>query len=381
VAHLGLLPHPDEPVSSGVYQVCKTLLANMEDMTDIEVSAFTMLDDLPAPIQIRRGAVGYTYLPCRARCKTLTLYRTELRKMRQWLERGQYDVVHAQPTPQYLLAAVECGLPHVLTVHGLIKLENQHESNFSGSALAARVREAMQEKAVRRADHLIAISDYVESYLTARSGARIWPVANPIAEEFFRIPPPERSGLRILCVGQISERKNQILLLQACKRLKAAGVAFELRLVGQPWAGYDKTLESFVERNGLSADVRMLGRVSLDTLLKEYEWANFVTLPSREESSSLVLLQAMANGRCVAGSTGGALPEVLGHGQYGDVYPLDDGSGLFASMMDFKSGPDRWWARAAVGVEHVAQRYSAGAVARQTVDVYRTICSATGQDG
>lgn len=318
VAYLSLLPPPGQPASSGVPKVSETLLRAFEAMPELQVDAVTLVDGLKQAQTERRGAVTRHYLPCKAHGKTVTLYWNEVRRLRSEVARLQPDVVHGQPSAEYLLAATRCGRPHVITLHGLVQRETAGLARLHPATIAGLIRDRLHRRAARRAAHIISISSYVEEWLAGWTTARVWPVPNPIDPEFFTLPPPEHGGLRILCVGTVSERKNQALLVRACARLAAAGTAFECRIVGQPSLGMAERLNAEINRLKLAGRAILTGLVSRGELLAHYTWANALVLPSREETSPLSLIQGMAAGRVVMGADAAGIPRLLEHGRWGD---------------------------------------------------------------
>lgn len=371
VAYLSLLPPPGQPASSGVPKVSETLLRAFEELPDLHVDAVTLVDGLKQAQTETRGAVTRHYLPCKPRGKTATLYWSEVRQLRHRLQQLQPDVVHGQPSAEYLLAATGCGRPHVITLHGLVEREIKGLARLHPATLAGLIRDRLHRHAAARAANIISISPYVDDWLAGWTRARIWPVPNPIDPEFFTLPPPERSGLRILCVGTVSDRKNQALLVRACARLVTAGVAFECRLVGQPSPGVAERLNGEITALKLAGRVLLTGLVSRAELLGHYAWSNVVALPSREETSPLSLIQGMAAGRVVVGADAAGIPQLLAGGKWGGLFPPESDAELAARLQAFAAQPAASWQTAAAAQAHALATFEPGAVARRTVEVYR----------
>jgi glycosyltransferase involved in cell wall biosynthesis len=287
------------------------------------------------------------------------------------VEKLQPDVVHGQPSAEYLLAATGCGRPHVITLHGLVERETAGLARLHPATLASIIRDRLHRRAAARAAHIISISPYVDEWLAGWTRARIWPVPNPIDPEFFHLPPPDRAGMRILCVGTVSERKNQRLLVRACARLAAAGVDFECRLVGQSSLGVAERLTGEITALNLAGRVLLTGMVSRAELLGHYAWANWVVLPSREETSPLSLIQGMAAGRCVLGAEAAGIPQLLAHGQWGGLFAPESDEALAEHLQTSARQPAPSWQAAAAAQAHAHATFEPGAVARRTVAVYQ----------
>ncbi len=375
LAYLSFMSHPGEPAVSGVPKVSETLLREFETIDHLSVDVLTLTDGLPAEQTLQRGAVRYHYLPCRPTGKTATFYLREVRTLQRRVRALQPDVVHGQPSAEYLLAATGVPCPNVITIHGLILREAAGLSRLHPGQLAMAIREFCQRRAVRRARHIISISPYVDEYVRGRTRGRLWPVPNPIDPEFFALAPPHRPGLRLLCVGIVSERKNQELLVRACALLQQAGLPFECHLVGIPFPGYDVRLNALIQELQLAPHVRLLGRVSREQLLAEYQWANLVILPSREETSPLSLIQAMATGRCALGAASAGIPRLLHDGRLGSLFSPEQPDDLVQTLRKFHREPSGFWDRAAQARTHALATFQPSAVARRTVEVYRHLAS------
>lgn len=373
IAYLSLLAPPNQPAVSGVPKVSETLLREFETLPDLRVEAITLVDGLARATIRESSNVRYHYLPCRARGKTAMFYWFEKRRLQRLVRELKVDLVHGQPSGEYLLAATDCGLPHVITLHGLVLREAASLPMFRPDYLAGWVREKLQRRAVRRAAHIISISSYVDSYLRGWSQAQVWPIANPIDADFFEIPPPVPAGLRILCVGIVSERKNQSLLVQACHLLAKKDVKFECHIVGRFGEGMEGSIRRLTMELKLTEQVALTGQISRADLMAEYEWANIVVLPSREETSPLSLIQGMACGRCVLGADAAGIPELLHQGNFGMLFSPDSADVLAEQLIQFVRQPSVYWQRARAGRNFACTTFKPKVVAERTVEVYKQI--------
>jgi glycosyltransferase involved in cell wall biosynthesis len=373
IAYMSLLASPDQHAVSGVPKVSETLLREFETLPGLSVEAITLVDGLPREITRERGNVRYHYLPCRPKGKTATFYWFERRRLQHFARELKVDLVHGQPSGEYLLAATGCGLPHVITIHGLVFRETAGLPFFNRGRLAGWMREKLQQQAAKRADHIISISPYVDDYLRGWTRGQIHPIANPIDPEFFEIAPPVHAGLRMICVGIVSERKNQELLIRACQLLHQSGIPFECHIVGPFGPGADEKMRRLIAELGLTGKVLLKGKVSRSDLLAEYEWSNAVVLPSREETSPLSLIQGMAGGRCVFGANAAGTPKLLQEGKFGTLFAAENADGLAAELKQFVADATAYWERASAGRDFAHATFKPGIVARRTCEVYQEI--------
>ncbi|MGN1361614.1 MAG: glycosyltransferase family 4 protein [Eggerthellaceae bacterium] len=106
---------------------------------------------------------------------------------------------------------------------------------------------------------------------------------------------PLAPQIKLVYVGKIAYAKGVISLVRALDQLPYAADQLRLHLVGG--SGSAQELAE-VERLAAASryDVRLLGKVSTDQLVREYRQANVFVLPSFYEGLPLVTIEAMACG-------------------------------------------------------------------------------------
>jgi glycosyltransferase involved in cell wall biosynthesis len=371
IAYLSILPPPGQPAGSGVLKVSETLLREYEQMDGIEVEAITQIDGLPEPVVEQKGAVTYRYLPCKASGKTATFYWRETRALARAVRAFRPQIVHGQPTSEYLLAATGWGGPSVITIHGLVLREAKGLGWLNPAVMANVIREHLQRKAAARATDVISISPYVDDYLKGWCRAAIHPIPNPIDPEFFELPPATGGRLRIICVGIVSARKNQLLLVRACRLLRERGVEFECEIIGKTQPAALEAIEAEIATAGLGRHVRVRGLVSREELRAAYEWANAVVLPSREETAPLSLIQALAAGRPAMGAASAGIPSLLQQGAKGHLFDGERPEALATVLAEVAGTLDRALERSTRSRSWAQGRFHPRAVAEATVHLYR----------
>jgi glycosyltransferase involved in cell wall biosynthesis len=103
--------------------------------------------------------------------------------------------------------------------------------------------------------------------------------------------------IQVVCVGQVSARKGQDLLLNALEAVPPAAADIQLDIVGDCSSDWARALRARAEGPQLAGRVRFLGQVN-DVYERIYA-ADLLVLASRAEASPLVVLEAMALGTCV----------------------------------------------------------------------------------
>ena len=175
---------------------------------------------------------------------------------------------------------------------------------------------------VGEADAVVCISQFVRGQLMRLSDPVHWPKlqlcrlgVDPQAFPFRRREPHDGTPLQMLCVGRLTPAKGQVLLVQACAKLRDAGVPFQLTLVG---AGPDRArVEAAVAAAGLAAQVTLTGALNQAEVRERFARADLFVLPSLAEGIPVVLMEAMASGvPCVTTPVNG-IPELVEDGRTG----------------------------------------------------------------
>jgi glycosyltransferase involved in cell wall biosynthesis len=227
----------------------------------------------------------------------------------EWLAGGT-DVVHSA-SPLLIPAARAA---QVITVHDLHFLERPEH----GEAEMRRDFPALVHDHASRADHVIAVSNYIAGKVI--SELKVSPdrvsVYSGGAPEWTTTVARQRAGRAdgslLLFIGTLEPRKNIRGLLEAYARLRTIRAdAPPLILAGRVTDSARTTLEQ-AARPPLAGHVSVIGYVSEDERQRLYRQARLLILPSLEEGFGLPVLEAMACGVPVVISKRGSLPEVAG---------------------------------------------------------------------
>jgi glycosyltransferase involved in cell wall biosynthesis len=253
-----------------------------------------------------------------------------------------------RPELSHFQHALPLGLrgPSVVTIHDL-----HFEDDPSVMGLLDRLTfKAVVPRAVRKADHVLAVSERTKRDVVAFYGVpedKVTVTPHGVDPAF--APGDGTHDGYLLFVGAVQARKDPLAALQA-----AQDVGLPLVVVGP-----EKEPELARELRARGADVR--GWVEKPALAELYRRAAALVLPSRHEGFGVPVLEAMASGTPVVVSGDAALREVAGDaGVYGE--PADAVRRALAERERFVRA----------GLERAAQ-FSWEASARLTADVYRMV--------
>ncbi|MET8267747.1 glycogen synthase [Micromonospora arida] len=314
------------------------------------------------------------------------------------------DVVHSHTWYANLAghtAKLLHGVPHVVTAHSLEPLRPWKAEQLGGGyALSSWI----ERTAMEAADAVIAVSGGMRNdVLTAYpqiNPDRVRVVYNGI--DTIQYAPDQgtdvldRLGVdpsrpSVVYVGRITRQKGLPYLLRAARELPA-----DTQLV--LLAGAPDTAEIAAEVEALVAELRAnrSGVVWVAEMLPKPDVIQVLThatvfaCPSVYEPMGIVNLEAMACETAVVATATGGIPEVVADGETGLLVPIEqatDGSGtpldpdrfvadLAAAINTLLADPARTERFGLAGRRRAVEHFSWDAIARQTLDVYRSVRAA-----
>lgn len=255
------------------------------------------------------------------------VYLAEACRLKRWLDEAAVTHVHAHfgtnSTEVVMLAHVLGGPGYSFTVHGPEEFDKPQALHLA--------RKVMQSR------FAVAISAFGRSqlwrWLPHEAWKKVQVVHCGLDRAFHDVPPvPVPAAPRLVCVGRLCEQKGQLLLLDAARRLKAAGQAFELVLAGD--GEMRPEVERLVALYGLQAHVRITGWIGATQVRDELLAARALVLPSFAEGLPVVIMEAMALRRPVLSTYVAGIPELVQHGAHGWLFPAGDAEALALAMAE-----------------------------------------------
>ena len=254
-------------------------------------------------------------------------YLAEACILREWMNRASVDHVHVHFGTNSATVALLCkelgGPTYSFTVHG--------PEEFDKPDLI-RLGEKIEE-----AEFVAGVSSFGRSQLYRRVDSRHWPKVHVVrcgvdASFLDGKGVAFPSEPRLVCVGRLCEQKGQLLLVEAAGRLKAAGRAFQLVLVGDGEMRAD--VEELIERHGLHDHVTITGWMSGDEVRSELLKARAMVLPSFAEGLPVVIMEALGLGRPVISTYVAGIPELVENGKCGWLVPAGSVDALEKAMLE-----------------------------------------------
>jgi len=249
------------------------------------------------------------------------------------------------------LAAFEPDLVHVTLFHaGLLIASLRREAapriltHAYGESIRhlshPRARLVLDRWAVRRFDHVSAISDSVHDFLT---GVHDLPASSVGRIRLGWRGEPLRREARgpgvtptIVCVAAMRPEKGHDILLRAFEIVRRAIPGVRLVLVGD--GPCRQSLEASARTAGLGDSVLFAGRVP--NIWANLRDADVFALASRNEALGIAIMEAMAAGLPVVAPAVGGIPELVEPGVTGQLFAPGDHDALAGHLIDLLGSPE-----------------------------------------
>lgn len=195
--------------------------------------------------------------------------------------------------------------------------------------------------------------------------------------------PPHRSmdemtigdrPFQIGFLGRLSRSKGIDLIFAAARSLRQKELNYRVIICG---SGSDQAaLEQEAEHLQIADWVIWRGAVPHEQAPKELSQFDVLVLPSRttpewKEQFGHVLIEAMAMGIPVIGSSSGEIPHVIGRSDL--VFQEEDVQGL-AAILERMMRDSSWWQQVSqYGIDRVNQHYSHKRIAERLITLWRSI--------
>jgi glycosyltransferase involved in cell wall biosynthesis len=224
------------------------------------------------------------------------------------------------------------------------------------------------QRSFAAADAVVSDSNFTAHVLSDSIGLSVAQIIPLWADYDLFLPKKEESSsqvtggkFRLFFAGNASVRKGIDVIPSLAKRL---GGNFEIRCT----AGLRANGEVEDQSN-----IVLLGRLSPEDLISEYQHCDAVLVPSRYEGFGYAALEAMACGKPVVGFRCGAVDEVVVDGETGLLCDVDDLDTLAAHCRQLASNQSLLRRFGAVGRERAIKCFSEKAGVEAYLNLYNSL--------
>lgn len=299
-----------------------------------------------------------------------------VRRLRALLQRYPRAVVHShgyKPDILLSLLRVPSRLICLSTCHGWYSVSRKQ-----------RLLEMLNKRAVRRFDHVIAVSEKIERELLDNGvpPQKVSFVRNGIgalrasADARARVREEMRTAAEdrvIVQIGRLGYPKRNELLLEAVASLPPH-LSPQIWLVGE---GEDEAkLAELARQRGLQARVRFFGyRKDIPDVLSA---SDVLVVSSDTEGMPITVLEAMAMRCAVVSTRVGAIPQVLKDGRDAWLVTPGNPAALAAALAETLGHPEMAQARAESAYQEYHRAYSRDAMGSHYLEIYESVWARRG---
>ena len=293
------------------------------------------------------------------------LYLVEAILLAYWCQKNSIQHLHAHfgtnSAAIAMLASQISKIPYSFTAHG-------PEEFQKAPLLSLDVK-------LDRAKFSVCVSAFGRSQFMLWSRPAQWPkiaiVHCGLDSAFFEAPiQPPAPTPRFVCVGRLDKQKGQIVLVEAVRRLRDAGINCETVLVGDGPMRPD--IEEAIQRAGLQREITITGWMPSDQVRREIAASRAMVLPSFSENMPVVIMEALALGRPVISTYVAGIPELVRPGKTGWLVPAGDEIALSEAMREALAAPVHHLA--AMGAEgrlHIVKDHQASTEAIKLISLFK----------
>lgn len=365
IAMLGQYPLDEHRIVGGIEAVMVPLLHSLADFDDLELHVVTCQPGVEEQ-QCITGSNLPLHIVKRRHLGRLTFHMRDVLRIQRTVAQIRPDVVHAQGTGIYAMAAVRSPYAHVVTMHGIIL----------STHLRGLIDRICERYSLARTKNLISINPCIEERL-ARLGVfrgRMYRIENPVDERFFGVNCQGEEAT-ILYAGRVIPQKGLLNLLQVLAELRKIYPQISLRVAGETESApaYFKTCCEFVAQQKLEKAVTFLGSLTIEQMVQEFARCMVFVLPSKQDTAPVVVAEAMAAGRPVVATRGYGMKSMVEDEQSGLLVEYGDVEGWVQALSRLLSDPALRRRMGHRGRELAQARFHPAVIASATRVVYYEI--------
>lgn len=283
-----------------------------------QVSLFTLAPQVSTPLTFHGDQLTIHIGRYRPRHRARDFFKLEQGDLFNAMQKDPVEIIHANWTYEFALAALKTGTPVLVTAHDapmeILKL-NRDPYRF--------IRLLMAKQVCNLAPIMTVVSSYLEKHYQKIFNYQkpIHHIPNGIPDFVFKLSEDFNKRVQkkqIIFASNLtgwSERKNGHILIKAFSEVIKTNPDCELWMFGNGY-GEGEEAQKWANLNNINKNIKFFGYVPYDQLLKTLSHnVDILIHPAIEESFSMAIAEAMAlRLPVIAGEYSGAVPETLGSG-------------------------------------------------------------------
>ena len=285
----------------------------------------------------------------------------------------KYDVINTQDIFA-TLALTNLGMPIVGTVHGYYTYEATSRGAITENSPVYNRYLALEKKAYQAATSIVTVDQRISDYIFSLSNVKTNVIQNFINIDLFHQQKKVDPASPVLLIPRRLTAKNGVRYpLHALKKVLEIYPTVTLVYAG---SGEELTaLRTITKELNIEANVKFLGSVPHQEMLRWYQKANIVLIPSVhsngvEEATSIAALEAMASGTPVIASSVGGLKQIITDGLDGMLVQEKSPQQISDCVIDFLHDKEKADTLAEQARAKIKQDYSHIAAAERFENIY-----------
>lgn len=346
------------------------------------VSAFTTssdLEPLTAPCIAKGPNFTIHICPARPRAfrrhgkvwgRAVDLFRLERQALLRAMHTANVDLVHAHWSYEFAMAAIESGLPSLITCHDAPEVVLRYRKD-----LYRVLRYFLARKALSRAKHVTVVSPYLKERIAKYVNVPIEVVPNPVV---MPMPTAAQRSARstaiktprlIMVINGWTPRKNARPALLAFSAFREHVPGAALALVGKDFEPGGPA-HAWAGRHGLVEGMTFLGAMPHSQLLDLLEEQDLLVHPALEETFGMAIAESMARGvPVIGGANSGAVPWLIGRG--GVVCDVSSPVAIAGAITKVFQDVETYQQYSDAARQEIGDRFAASGVAAEYEKLYR----------
>lgn len=308
------------------------------------------------------------------------------RRISKHLENNHFDVYHVNTAP---LAFFLEKKSLVVTAHTTLFGEGKGIGIPVGRSVFDKITSFyykkvrfLDKKAYNKAKTIIAVNDNIKDELERVykiNKEKITTIYNGVNTEIFyamknRHKIKEELGLDsqtfvVLYVGRLVARKNVGLLIEAMHHLRRENIV--TLIVGK--GPKEAALKRMIKHLGLGTSVKFVGYVKDSDLVRIYNAADVLVLPSVYEGMPLNVLEAMACGVPTIAANFQGVENIIQHGENGIILEKTSVECLAKKIAHLHRKPEVCRNMSAKAIQIIKERFSWQKTVEETINVYQCL--------
>ena len=183
----------------------------------------------------------------------------------------------------------------------------------------------------------------------------------------------DRDAILFTCVGRLVPQKNPLLLVEAFVALNHPRI--HLIMLGE--GTLREELTAYIREHGLERRVHLLGK--RNEVPECLAASDVFVLSSNWEGNPLAVMEAMAAGLPVIGTTVGGVPELVESGQQGILVPPGDCAAFTDAMRTLLNDPEKRTAMANAARVRAIATFNVERMAQGYESIYTAALAASGR--